>query len=98
MSMTQKKPINVLSLFDGIAGCRQALHNLKIDCEYNASEIDKSAVKVAKNNFTDINHLGDVKLLSWRKEEKGEIDLLSAGLSMPRPLNIKYQKKKPFRR
>jgi site-specific DNA-cytosine methylase len=37
--------MNVLSLFDGISGARQALHNLGIeDITYMASEIDESAV------------------------------------------------------
>lgn len=53
--------MRVLSLFDGIAGARQALKNLNIDCEYYASEIDKYAIQVAKNNHPDIIHIGDVK-------------------------------------
>lgn len=53
--------MRVLSLFDGIAGAKQALKNLNIDCEYFASEIDKYAIKVAKNNHPDIIHIGDVK-------------------------------------
>ena len=55
--------IKVLSLFDGIAGARQALKNLNIDCEYYASEIDKYAIQVAKKNHPDITHIGDVKNL-----------------------------------
>lgn len=46
--------MRVLSLFDGIAGCRQALKELNIDCEYYASEIDKYAIQVAKANHPDI--------------------------------------------
>lgn len=53
--------MKVLSLFDGIAGARQALKNLNIECEYYASEIDKYAMQVAKNNHSDIIHIGDVK-------------------------------------
>jgi DNA-cytosine methyltransferase len=53
--------MKVLSLFDGIAGCRQALKELNIDCEYYASEIDKYAIQIAKANHPDINHIGDVK-------------------------------------
>lgn len=53
--------MKVLSLFDGISGCRQALKELNIDCEYYASEIDKYAIQVAKANHPDIIHIGDVK-------------------------------------
>lgn len=56
-----KNKIKVLSLFDGIAGARQALKELAIDCEYHASEIDKFAIKIAKANHHDIVHLGNVK-------------------------------------
>ena len=55
--------MKVLSLFDGISGCRQALKELNIDCEYYASEIDKYAIQVAKANHSDIIHIGDVKNL-----------------------------------
>lgn len=53
--------IKVLSLFDGIAGARQALKELNIDCEYYASEIDKYAIQIAKNNHPDIVQIGNVK-------------------------------------
>ena len=53
--------IRVLSIFDGIGGCRQALKELNIDCEYYASEIDTYAIKVAKANHPDVIHIGDVK-------------------------------------
>ena len=48
----------VLSLFDGVAGARQALKELNIDCEYYAIEVDKFAISVAKGNHWDIDHLG----------------------------------------
>ena len=51
----------VLSLFDGISGCRQALKELDIDCEYYSSEIDKYAIQVANANHRDILQIGDVK-------------------------------------
>lgn len=69
------KKIKVLSLFDGIAGARQALKNLNIDCEYYASEIDKYAIQVAKNNHSDIVHLGDVKEVKLIND----LDLLVGG-------------------
>jgi DNA-cytosine methyltransferase len=55
------KVLSVLSVFDGISGCRQALKELNIDCEYYASEIDKYAIQVAKANHPDIIQLGEVK-------------------------------------
>lgn len=55
--------MKVLSLFDGISGCRQALKELNIDCQYYASEIDRYAIQVAKANHPDIVHIGDVKNL-----------------------------------
>lgn len=53
--------INVLSLFDGMSACQQALKNLGISNNYFASEIDKYGVKVTTGNFPDTDHLGDVK-------------------------------------
>lgn len=53
--------IKVLSLFDGISGARQALKELNIDCAYYASEIDKFAIEVSKNNHPDIIQIGNVK-------------------------------------
>ena len=53
--------IKVLSLFDGIAGAKQALKELNIDCDYYASEIDKFAIQVSKNNHADIVQIGNVK-------------------------------------
>lgn len=88
--MTNNK-IKVLSLFDGIAGCRQALKELNIDCQYYASEIDKYAIQVAKANHPDIVHIGDVKSLfkyhhindgrysQFYKINRGNIDLLIGG-------------------
>ncbi len=67
--------MNVLSLFDGIGGCRQALKELNIDCQYYASEIDKYAIQVAKANHSDIEHIGDVREV----QEYSNIDLLIGG-------------------
>ena len=53
--------IKVLSLFDGISGCRQALKEMDIDCSYYSSEIDKYAIQVSKANHPDIIQIGDVK-------------------------------------
>jgi len=67
--------MKILSLFDGISGCRQALKELNIDCQYYASEIDKYVIQVAKVNHPDIVHIGDVKEV----KEYSNIDLLIGG-------------------
>lgn len=55
------KGINVLSLFDGISCGRIALERSGIKVNnYYASEIDKSAIAISKNNWPDIIHVGDV--------------------------------------
>lgn len=54
--------MNVLSTFDGIACGLQALKNLGIEVtNYYASEVDKYAMKVAKDNHPEIVHIGDVR-------------------------------------
>ena len=68
----------MLSLFDGMACGRIALER----CGYNvtnyfASEIDKYAMKVAKANYPDIQHLGDVR--SVITDDLPDIDLLIGG-------------------
>lgn len=83
--------MKVLSLFDGIAGAKQALKELNIDCNYYASEIDNYAMQVAKANHSDIIHIGDVKSLfkyhhfndgkhsQFYNINRGELDLLIGG-------------------
>ena len=61
--------IRVLSIFDGISGCRQALKELNIDCEYYSSEIDKWAIKVAMANHPDIVQLGDIRDIEYDSRE-----------------------------
>ena len=70
--------MNILSLFDGISCARIALDNLgfKVD-SYYASEIDKYAISVSKNNYLDITHLGDIKDIYAKDLPK--IDLLIGG-------------------
>ena len=73
--------MNVLSLFDGMSCGRIALERsgFKID-RYFASEIDKYAIKVAKANYPDTIHLGDVRDVMWPETFEGEkIDLLIGG-------------------
>lgn len=56
--------INVLSLFDGISGARQALNELGITNQYLASEVDKYAIQIAKTNHPSNFNLGDVKRIN----------------------------------
>ena len=53
--------MNVLSLFDGMSCGQIALRNLDVKVDnYYASEIDKYAIQIAKKNFPNTIHLGDV--------------------------------------
>ena len=53
--------MNVLSLFDGMSCGQIALKNLNVKVDnYYASEIDKYAIQIAKKNFPNTIHLGDV--------------------------------------
>lgn len=53
--------MRVLSLFDGISCGMLALERAGIPVEsYEAFEIDKYAVTVSKNNFSEIVHHGNV--------------------------------------
>jgi len=70
--------MNVLSLFDGMSCGQIALRKMGIKVDnYYASEIDKYAITVAKNNFPDMKHIGDVTAL--RAEDLPKIDLLMGG-------------------
>ena len=54
--------MNVLSLFDGMSCGQIALDQLGIKVKnYFAAEIDKYAIQVAKSNYPDMVHLGDVQ-------------------------------------
>ena len=72
------KPINVISLFDGKACGRIALDRANIPvANYFASEVDKWAMQVAKENWPGIEHVGDVtKVAGW---DFPKIDLLMGG-------------------
>ncbi len=70
--------MNVLSLFDGMSCGQIALEKLGIPVKnYFAAEIDKYAIQVAKSNYPDMVHLGDVKEIDPSKLPK--IDLLIGG-------------------
>lgn len=72
--------MKVLSLFDGISCGRVALDRagIRVD-KYYASEIDKYAMAISKDNHADIVHLGDVT--KWREWDIqwDEINLVLAG-------------------
>ena len=70
--------MNVLSLFDGMSCGQIALDKLGIPVnKYFAAEIDKYAIQVAKRNYPDMIHLGDVKEID--PSELPKIDLLIGG-------------------
>ena len=70
--------MNVLSLFDGMSCGQQALKELGIRVDnYYASEIDKYAIQIAKKNFPNTIHVGDVTQL--KGTDLPQIDLLMGG-------------------
>lgn len=74
--------MRVLSLFDGMSCGRLALHRAGVPVtQYIASEIDKYAIHVARANWSDIIHLGDVREVRKLVELGvfGKIDLLIGG-------------------
>lgn len=75
----------VLSLFDWISCARVALQRAWFDVElYLASEVDKYAIQVAKQNRSETQHVWNVKSIrywNWRFEcEEGEFDMSSVDL------------------
>lgn len=73
--------MNVLSLFDGMACGRIALEKLGIHVDkYFASEIDKYAMQIAKKNYPDIIHVGDIQDVMYPETFDGhKIDLIIGG-------------------
>jgi site-specific DNA-cytosine methylase len=70
--------MNVLSLFDGMSCGQIALDQLGIKVDnYYAAEIDKDAIKIAKKNYPNTIHLGDVTKINGTDLPK--IDLLIGG-------------------
>jgi len=70
--------INVLSLFDGMSCGQIALDKLGVEVDkYYASEIDKYAMTIAKKNYPNILHIGDVTKVDGTKLDK--IDLMIGG-------------------
>jgi DNA (cytosine-5)-methyltransferase 3A len=72
--------MNVLSLFDGLSGGQIALDRLGIKVDnYYASEIDEYAISVAKFNYPNTVHLGDVQFVTKETFGNNKIDLLIGG-------------------
>jgi DNA (cytosine-5)-methyltransferase 3A len=68
------EPLEVLSMYDGIATGRYCLEKLGFsNVRYYGSEIDKYAIKAALNRFPDIKHLGDafaIREFTWEQWKK----------------------------
>lgn len=59
--------IKVLSLFDGMSCGQIAFNRLGVEVdEYYASEIEKAPITVAKANFPNTIHIGDVTKVSYK--------------------------------
>lgn len=70
--------MNVLSLFDGMSCGQIALDQLGIKVDnYYAAEIDKYAIEIAKKNYPNTIHLGDVTKI--KGSDLPKIDLLIGG-------------------
>ena len=68
--------MKVLSLFDGMSCGQLALQRIGANVtQYFASEIDKYAIQIAKKNFPNTFHLGDVTTI----DSVDNIDLLIGG-------------------
>jgi site-specific DNA-cytosine methylase len=78
MTQTEGTTMNVLSLFDGMSCGQIALDNLGIKVDnYFSSEIDKYAMQVAKKNYPNTQHIGDVTKV--KAEDLPKIDLIIGG-------------------
>lgn len=82
--MNELRLKSILSLFDGISCLRIALERLGIHFEnYYASEIEPNCIKLSKENYDDVIHIGDVYEITESNEYQGiepnELDLLVGG-------------------
>lgn len=72
------KPLNILSLFDGISCGQVAFERAGIPVQnYYASEIDKNAIAVTQKNYPDTIQIGDVR--DVKGENFKNIDVLIGG-------------------
>ena len=70
--------MEIVSMFDGISCGRAALERAGIPVErYVAFEIEETAIKVAKKNYPQIEHCGDVTVADFT-QYRG-FDLLIGG-------------------
>jgi DNA-cytosine methyltransferase len=70
--------MNVLSLFDGMSCGREALERCGFWVDnYYASEIDKYAMQIAKKNYPDTQHIGDVTKV--KGSDLPQIDIVIGG-------------------
>ena len=72
------RPLNVLSLFDGMSCGQLALNRAGVKYNtYYASEVDKNAIKITQTNYPNTVQLGSVQSISASQLEP--IDLLIGG-------------------
>jgi DNA-cytosine methyltransferase len=72
--------MNVLSLFDGMSCGQIALDRLGVKVDtYYASEVDKYAIQIAKKNYPNTFHLGDVTKWEEWDIDYSSIDLVTGG-------------------
>lgn len=74
LNIPKDYPIEVLSMYDGIATGRYCLEKLGYtNITYYASEINKYAIQVAKKNYPDIIEIGDafsIREDDWKLQKK----------------------------
>ena len=76
---------NVISVFDGFSCGQIALKEAEIKYKnYFASEIEPSPIKLAKHNFPNTIHIGDIRNISYKdgilKTDFGEYNIGKVGL------------------
>ncbi len=72
------KPLNVLSLFDGMSCAQIALERAGFEvANYYASEIEKAPIKITQHNYPNTIQLGDVTKI--KAADLPQIDLLVGG-------------------
>ncbi|XP_039266747.1 DNA (cytosine-5)-methyltransferase 3C-like isoform X2 [Styela clava] len=81
MPVQSRRPIRVLSLFDGIATGIVALKQLGLEIgKFVASEINEDAIRLVQNKHPEVVHVGDItKLTDDEIYKMGPFDLLLGG-------------------